>query len=680
MTRLRNRYAALLLLAALVLSLAVPAFAAGPDPNAAQAAAQYAMEYGGAVSVQYALWQDGEITCSGHAGVYSKTENTALTDEHLYGVGSISKIYTTAAMMKLVEQGKVDLDKPVTAYLPDFQMADERCKQITVRMLLNHSSGLMGSASINSFLFGDGQETYPIDTLLQRLSTQRLQADPGAYSVYSNDSFTLAHLVIERVSGMDFTAFLHKYITDPLGLDSTLTPKDSFDTNRLSKTYLGQPDQSTPPETIPIIGTGGIYANAKDLAAFGGSFCGDSLLRASSRKAMAADEYLRGMWPADSEGDALAYGLGWDSVHMFPFSQNGIQALVKGGDTLVYHAGLVVLPEYNMACVVLTSGGVSTYNQAAAARILIDALAQQGVTVEENAVLPAAQAAAMPQELVQLSGTYGTSTSLMEVTVSPEGVLSLSMGGQDAGSYTYCDDGSFRSGDNSILLKLVQEENGQTYLFQKAYTPLSGLTTLCTANYAAQRLPEFTPTQETLAAWQAREGKIYFQVNETRSSALYGLSGVFAAVSLAGSPNGYLVTNQLTSPDLASPVLQIPGVGSRDSGDVRVLEKDGFEYLEVNGGLYLESAGVNPIFPGSASRCTIQPGEVGHWYQVGSAAGKQMTVQIPDSGAFYVYDAAFGLAASSWLYGDSTVTLPENGWIVFVGQEGDCFQIQMTQP
>ena len=174
MTRLRTRWAAVLLMAALILSLTLPAFAAGPDPDAAQTAAQYAMEYGGAVSVQYALWQDGKITLSGHAGVYSKTENTALTDEHLYGVGSISKVYTAAAMMKLVEQGKIDLDKPVTAYLPDFKMADERYQQITVRMLLNHSSGLMGSASINSFLFGDGQETYPMDTLLQRLSAQRL--------------------------------------------------------------------------------------------------------------------------------------------------------------------------------------------------------------------------------------------------------------------------------------------------------------------------------------------------------------------------------------------------------------------------------------------------------------------------------------------------------------------------
>ncbi len=676
----RTRPAALFLALVLSLSLIVPVHGAGPDSDAALAAAQTAMQYGGAVSVQYALWQDGEITLSGQAGVYSKTENTQLAGEHLYGVGSISKVYTAAAMMKLAEAGRVDLDKPVTDYVPDFTMADERYRQITVRMLLNHSSGLMGSASGGSFLFGDGQERYPIDHLLERLAGQRLQADPGAYSVYSNDSFTLAQLVIERVSGMDFTAFLHQEITGPLGLENTLTPADDFDTDRLARTYVGQETRHTPGETLVITGTGGIYANASDLAAFGGAFCNDSLLTQASRDAMAADEYLRGMWPADSEGDALAYGLGWDSVHMFPFSQSGIQALVKGGDTIVYHAGLVVLPEYKMACAVLTSGGISTYNQAAAARILIDALAAQGVTVEESASLPEAVPAAMPAGLKAMSGSYGTSTSVMEADISGEGVLTLNVSGQVAGTYSYYSDGSFRDEENSLLFRPVQGDNGETYLFQKAYAELPGLTTVCAASYAGQRLPACAPDAETRAAWEAREGKTYLQVNEPPSSALYALSSVFGSVSLENMPEGYLLTNQLTSPDLASPVLQIPGTGSRDSAEIRFFQKDGLEYMEINGGIYLETAGVNPIYPGSASFCTIQPGETGHWYQVGESAGKVMTVQVPDNAGFYVYDAAFGLAGSSWLYGDTSVTLPEGGWIVFAGSEGDRFGIQLAQP
>lgn len=80
----------------------------------------------------------------------------------------------------------------------------------------------------------------------------------------------------------------------------------------------------------------------------------------------------------------LSFGLGWDAVEWFPFSQSGIQALVKGGDTLYYHAGLVVIPEYDMAAAVVSSGGASTYNELTATRILIDALAAEGVTVNET--------------------------------------------------------------------------------------------------------------------------------------------------------------------------------------------------------------------------------------------------------------------------------------------------------
>src|SRR5699024_6207414 len=351
LTSLRRGAFALAL--ALLLSLWSPALAAEAGAaetgtaaetsalaQSAQTAAEAALQYGGADSVSYALWKDGEIVLTGSAGAYSRTEDRALTDDVLYGVGSISKTYTAVLMMTLVEEGKVDLDQPVTTYLPEFTMADPRYEDITVRMLLNHSSGLMGSAGPSSFLFGDGAHDAS-DDLLERLSTQTLQADPGAYSVYSNDSYTLAQLVIEAASGMDYGAYLHEAVIEPLGLENTFLPADNVAADRFARTYLSAEDnRALPTETVAALATGGVYASASDLAAFGGALCGEGLLTEASLEAMAADEYLRGMWPEDSEGDALAYGLGWDSVHMFPFNQSGIQALVKGGDTLVYHSGL----------------------------------------------------------------------------------------------------------------------------------------------------------------------------------------------------------------------------------------------------------------------------------------------------------------------------------------------------
>lgn len=156
---------------------------------------------------------------------------------------------------------------------------------------------------------------------------------------------------------------------------------------------------------------------------------------------------------------------------MFPFSQNGIQALVKGGDTIVYHAGLVILPEYDMAAAVLTSGGISTYNQLAAARILLDALAEQGVEVEEEAALTPAQPAQMPAELTSSAAGTAPPPPPPSSRSPTEGVLTLT--GME-GTFTYREDGSFRDESDSVLLKLVQEDNGETYLYQKSYASIPG--------------------------------------------------------------------------------------------------------------------------------------------------------------------------------------------------------------
>ena len=104
-----KRIGSLLVSGALTLSLfALPAGAAEAAPatldETAQAAAQAALTTGGAQSIQYALWQDGEIILIGHAGDYSRSENRLLTDDMLYGIGSVSKVYTAAAVLNLAEE------------------------------------------------------------------------------------------------------------------------------------------------------------------------------------------------------------------------------------------------------------------------------------------------------------------------------------------------------------------------------------------------------------------------------------------------------------------------------------------------------------------------------------------------------------------------------------------------
>ena len=691
MNTLRTRWKALVLTFLLALSLAVPAAATETETadtettaadlqTLADTAASYAAQYGGAQSLQYALWQDGEIVLTGQVGTFSRSENRLMTGDELYGIGSVSKIYTTVAIMQLVEDGKVSLDAPVTRYLKDFKMADPRYKNITVRMLLNHSSGILGTGLSDAMLFGEAS-TRAHDTLLEKLSTQRLAADPGAFSVYCNDGFSLAELVVEAVSGQSFMDYVDENILSPLDLDHTFAPGGDFDTDDLARIYRGTDPRALPQDTLNAIGAGGIYATASDLASFGGALTGTELLRQSSLDAMAYPEYSRGLWPDSGEPDSLAYGLGWDNMEWYPFCQSDIQALVKGGDTLYYHAGLVVLPEYDMAAAVVSSGGVSTYNQLAANQILISALAEDGVTVDQTVkTLPAAEPATMPAEQMENAGYYGTTSVQYQVEITADGTMTLSTMNypttMPAQTFTYYSDGSFRDEYGSYI-SFVDEDNGQSYLYQQAVSPLPGLGALPTASYAAVKLPENDLSPEVAAAWDSISTMGILPMNEPYNSQTFL---ALADASTTETPKvvpGYIGAARIVDATTARSEIQVPGVGSRDGVDYQLEDRDGVLWINAKGSLYMDAAAAPNLFTGSGwSYSTIQDDGYARWYQVGSAAGKTMAVQVPEHAGFWVYDAAGQVTASSVLWGDTTVTLPEGGTIVFAGDPGARFHLR----
>lgn len=164
-------------------------------------------------------------------------ESTLSQGEHradtLYGIGSVSKVFTAASVMRLADEGLVNLDESLTLYIPDFQMADERYRDITPRMLLNHSSGLMGMTDNNAFLMGDN-DTYHHDNFLRLLQAQALKHPPGEVSIYCNDGYTLAEILVERVSGMSFTEFMEDRFFEPLDIHSIQTPQGDFDRGSLT--------------------------------------------------------------------------------------------------------------------------------------------------------------------------------------------------------------------------------------------------------------------------------------------------------------------------------------------------------------------------------------------------------------------------------------------------------------
>lgn len=672
-------------------AMATPATSDGGRPTydvtkkAASEKAKILTESYATTSVQYALMDGGEIVISGQASKDGLKNNIPLSSDTMYGIGSTSKMVLATAVMKLVEQGEIDLDEPVVKYIPDFKMKDNRYDKITPRMLLNHSSGLLGTSSNSAILFGD-HDTYAHDTLLEQLATQHLKADPGAYSVYSNDGFTLAEILVERVSGMSFTTFMHRYITEPLGMDHTKTPQDIMDLSQMAATYSSSQEEKLPLETTNMIGSGGIYSTAEDLVQFSKIFTGEveTVLSQQSVEAMQQEEYKRGMWP--EEGDSsIGYGLGWDSVNLFPFNDYGIQAVSKGGNTITYHSSLIVLPEYNMAAAVTSSGGHSSTDQLLATELLLGALEEKNIISERKPEkshgVPVK--AAMPKELTKHTGTYGGGANmLLNLAVKDGGQLTLSNlsspNSQDQ-TYTYSADGSFINDEGTEKLKFVQEVNGNTYLWSRSYQSVPGLGQVASSEYKAEKLETNELSSEVKAAWQKRQGKAYVLVNEKYTSTLYNAAMPIIPIHTFNELPGYIYTNKIMGANQAVNQLQIPGLAGRDTMEFNFYEENGVEYVTAGGNVYAAQDIIKPIYAGRYSKTTIQANGHATWYSIpASAAGKEMTVKMSANSGFAVYNQAGVGINHTVVSGQNEIVLPENGTIVFAGEAGSKFEIVLT--
>nr|WP_229729799.1 serine hydrolase domain-containing protein [Paenibacillus silvae] len=637
----------------------------------------------GITSVQYALMDHGEIVVSGQTGKNDLQGQVPLTSDTIYGIGSTSKMFLTASVMKLVDEGKVNLDLPVTTYIPEFKMKDDRYKQITPRMLLNHSAGLLGTSSHNASLYGDN-DTFAHDTFLEQLTTQNLKAEPGAYSVYTNDGFTLAEILVERVSGMNFTAFIHKHFTEPLNMEHTKTPQDVVNPADMAGIYSPLYEGQLPHENYNIIASGGIYSTAQDLVKFSQIFTGEvkDILSSKSVQAMEQKEYKKGMWPEDSDA-SISYGLGWDSVDLYPFSEYGIKAVTKGGDTVSYHSSLVVLPEHNLAAAVTSSGGSSALDQTIASELLLSALEAKDIIQERKPPktfgLPVK--ADMPEELLKYTGNYGGNKPVKKIKVDPSGQLLISSASNSTSDqYIYTSDGTFVNKEGTQKLKFVEESNGQIYLWSRSYMSIPGLGQLAFSEYTAQKLESNELSSEIQAAWNQREGNTYYLLNEKYTSMAYLHASTIIPMQFDKEVPGYVGSSKIIGANRAVNQVQIPGLAGRDTTDIQFFSQNGIEYITVAGPLYASEGIVQSLYSGKQSRVSIQSDGYARWFSVPAAvSGKVMTVKMPESGSFAVYDQRGVCIHHTVISGKNEVVLPENGRIVFAGEPASVFEVSLKK-
>ena len=262
------------------------------------------------ISAGYASSEN--ILWLGYAGQANEETEKVVDATTIFRMASIAKPITAIATLQLVEKGKLDLDQPISSYLPDFPIKEGTA--ITARHLLQHSSGIGGYKSSKE---SETKKEYP--TLLDAINVFKdrpLRFKPGTDFYYTSYGYVVLGWVIEKVSGQSYETYVQEHILDKAGMRNTgiesfANPPDgqtSFysQKNRLTKDYdaadnkLKKLDRTNLSNRTP---GGGFYTTAADLLKFGQAILTEKLIKEKSTNLMWTDSGLK------KQGNP--YGMGW---------------------------------------------------------------------------------------------------------------------------------------------------------------------------------------------------------------------------------------------------------------------------------------------------------------------------------------------------------------------------------
>nr|WP_239533995.1 serine hydrolase domain-containing protein [Thalassobacillus pellis] len=307
------------------------------------------LERNGLPGAAIVIVKDGKLVYENGYGHDSKGE--PLTEKSSMRIASVSKSFTAFAVLQLVDEGKIQLDYPVVEYIPEVNLDDARWKEVTVRQLLNHTSGMPDPIIVE-----------PANTLKEgvaRMSDWKLQSPPGEKYVYSNANYwTLAYLV-EKISGMEFGDYLHQEVFSPLGMNDSLATVNSGDpVQGLPKGYVTAYGTAIPWTEMEQMnmGAGSVVTTASDMGKWlamhtntGKNKAGEQLL---------SNELLKASY--SPQPGSAKYGLGWSLS-----SPNVKPARIShSGAVSTYQAQQDIVPSSGYAVAVLLNSFTPTLEHA----------------------------------------------------------------------------------------------------------------------------------------------------------------------------------------------------------------------------------------------------------------------------------------------------------------------------
>jgi CubicO group peptidase (beta-lactamase class C family) len=352
---------------------------------------------GAAVSVV----KDGKLFFAKGYG-YADIENRIPVDaeQTLFGVGSVGKLFTWTAVMKLVEQGKLDLDADINTYL-DFRIPDTYPQPITLKHLMTHTSGFENRLLESVAL--DAKDLVPAREWLVSHMHARVRP-PGDAAGYSNFNAMLGGYIVARVSGQAYDEYIQEHIFNPLGMvhstaqqpiPPSLRPHASIGYMYKAGAFQAFPDYTAQPALLP---SGAHHASVTDMARFmiahlqDGRYSDATIGGARILKETTARQMHSTLYTPDPRMLGTAYGF-------FDFSDNGQRTLGHIGELPPMHSLLLLLPDQNLGVFVV-------YNSAGGDELTPQHLGFQRAFFDHYYPAPAVAPIQRPADFAQRAGRF----------------------------------------------------------------------------------------------------------------------------------------------------------------------------------------------------------------------------------------------------------------------------------
>jgi len=297
-----------------------------------------------------AIVRDGRITKAQGYGFANLELRAQATKETVYEIGSNTKQFTAAAIMMLIEQGKIHLEDSITKYLPE---APEAWYDITIRHLLSHTSGIQNHVAVphwlDVFKTDLSFQTSPArDALLKMFFKLPLEFRRGDTWAYDNTGYYLLGIIIEKASGKSYWQFLDERMFKPLGMTATRnTDPQSLVPSRASGYEWKNDHFENRPILLPTMAfsAGGLLSTVEDIVKWDAALSSERLLTKAS---------LNKMWTATLTNDGadapFNYGFGW-----FVDSYHGHRLVQHSGGTPGFSSAIYRFIDDKLTIVILTN-------------------------------------------------------------------------------------------------------------------------------------------------------------------------------------------------------------------------------------------------------------------------------------------------------------------------------------